>query len=149
MLPLKRILWPTDFSDASYQALPVAQEFASRFSAELWVAYVVKPMAVAPNYELPPVPTYEEERLKSATEALERVVEERIGKELSIHTRVVKGAPALEIVRIVEVETIDMIVIATHGESGFQHLVFGSVTEKVIRLASCPVLVIRAKQKKR
>ena len=62
---------------------------------------------------------------------------------LTIHPVLKLGSPAAEIVRFADEEKMEMIVIATHGESAFHHFIFGSVAEKVIRLASCPVLVIR------
>jgi nucleotide-binding universal stress UspA family protein len=144
MLPLRKILWPTDFSEASYESLEIVKELASRFSAELWAAYVVNPVPAMAAYEAPPVAAFGEEVLNSADELLDQAVRQRVGDGFEVHTRVTTGAPAQEIVRIANEENIDLIVIATHGESGFHHLVFGSVTEKVIRLASCPVLVIRA-----
>ncbi|HUV14514.1 MAG TPA: universal stress protein, partial [Acidobacteriota bacterium] len=58
-------------------------------------------------------------------------------------TMVSYGDPAKEIVRIAEEESVDLIVIATHGLTGWQHLVFGSVAEKVVRTAKCPVLTVR------
>jgi nucleotide-binding universal stress UspA family protein len=60
-----------------------------------------------------------------------------------VRTRVITGKPSYEIVNLADEESADMIVIATHGESGWQKFLFGSVTEKVIRMASCPVLTIR------
>ena len=61
-------------------------------------------------------------------------------------TSVTHGYAAEEIIRAAEAEKADMIVIATHGGTGWQHLIFGSVAEKVVRLASCPVLTIRKRQ---
>jgi nucleotide-binding universal stress UspA family protein len=148
MLPLKRILWPTDFSDASYEAVGIVKELASRFWAELWVVYVFKPISSLGVYEPAVLPIRDEELMNSADESLDEVVEQKIGKDFQVHRRVVKGAPAEQIVRVASEEGVDMIVIATHGESGFHHLVFGSVTEKVIKLAPCPVLVIHAHQRR-
>jgi nucleotide-binding universal stress UspA family protein len=64
-------------------------------------------------------------------------------ENISVRTQVISGKPAYEIVNLADEENADIIVIATHGESGWQKFLFGSVTEKVIRMASCPVLTIQ------
>jgi nucleotide-binding universal stress UspA family protein len=66
-----------------------------------------------------------------------------VPKELHTHQIIVLGGAADEIIRIGEKEKVDLIVIATHGQTGWRHLVFGSVAERVVRLAPCPVLTIR------
>jgi len=149
MLPIKKILWPTDFSDASYKALGAAKELASRFSAELWVLHVVQLNAAAGAGVLLSLdlPKYEKELMMSAKKSIDQVIKQRVGEKYQVQERVIIGAPAEGIAQIAAEEKIDIIVIATHGESAFHHFVFGSVAEKVIRLASCPVLVIRAQQK--
>jgi universal stress protein A len=146
MLPLKRILWPTDFSDASYAAVDAVKELASRFGAEVCAVHVVKPLTLFAALDAYPLASLREEIVTASKERLRRVVKNKLGNGPGVHAEVATGAPAHEIVRIADEEGIDLIVIATHGESGFHHLVFGSVTEKVIRLASCPVLVVRAQQ---
>jgi universal stress protein A len=71
-------------------------------------------------------------------------VTQKVSPEVRTLATVVTGDPAPEIVRLAEQEVVDLIVIATHGQSGWRHFVFGSVAEKVVRLAPCPVLTIRA-----
>ena len=146
MLPIRKILCPTDFSDPSYEAMKVADEIAVHFSAELTLLHVVTPIPVIPIHDDPTsfnLPLYEKEMEESAIKSLDQVAKERISKELKAQTLVVQGDPANQIVRLAEDENVDIIIIATHGLTGWRKFMFGSVTEKVIRLAKCPVLSIR------
>ena len=146
MLPVKKILCPTDFSEPSYAALKVADEMAVHFTAELLLVHVVTPIPVIPVHDDPSgfnLPMYEKEMEASAGKSLRQVAEERISKAIRCRTIVIQGDPAGRIVRIAEEETVDIIIIATHGLTGWRKFMFGSVTEKVIRMAGCPVLSIR------
>ena len=77
---------------------------------------------------------------------LNQIRRERIPEGVQSRAVVIQGDPANQIVQLAEEEQVDMIVIATHGFSGWKKFMFGSVTEKVIRFAACPVLSIRAPQ---
>ena len=146
MLPFKKILYPTDFSDASYEALKAANELALHFSAELFLVHVVSPVVEA-SAGFSPVGLAQIEA--SAEKSLQEVVEQRVSKELHARQTIVLGVAADEIIRMTEEEKADLIVIGTHGQTGWRHLVFGSVAEKVVRLAPCPVLTIRAPHEQR
>ena len=146
MLPLKRILWPTDFSAASYKSLEAAKELAAKFTSELWAMHVVQPFSAFSAELSVSLPAYEHELLACCRASLEKVLQERAGKEFQIHKILKIGRPAEEIVRFAAEEKMDLVVIATHGESVFHHFIFGSVAEKVIRIAPCPVLVLRVSQ---
>ena len=146
MLPVKKIVCPTDFSEPSYEALKTAVEMADHFSAELVVVHVVTPIPFIPIHDDPSsfnLPVYEKEMETSAQKSLAQVFEEKIPKSLNCRTLVMQGDPAPQIVRLTDDEAADIIVIATHGLTGWRKFMFGSVTEKVIRLANCPVLSIR------
>ena len=146
----RKILCPTDFSESSYAALDAARDLARHFNAELLVVHVVEP--------IPPVPVdtdgsmrfdvfqYEDELMSAADKWIGETISQRLGPEDAARPIVVGGIPWEEIVRVATDEQADLLVIATHGRSGWKHLLFGSVTEKVIRIAPCPVLVVRAPQ---
>ena len=146
MLPFKRILYPTDFSEASYEALKAANELALHFSAELCLVHVVSPVVQASPDFAASVSSLQEVET-SAEHSLQKVVRQMVSKELHARQIVKLGGAADEIIRISEERKADLIVIATHGQTGWRHMVFGSVAEKVVRLAPCPVLTIRAPQK--
>jgi universal stress protein A len=150
MLPFKKILCPTDFSEPSYEALKVANELALHFSSELFVVHVVAPVPLVPAAPTVPVTfnvlEYQQELEISSRKTLEGLVKKRVPEKIWVRTIVVLGDPADQIVKIADEEKVDLIVIATHGQTGWRRLVFGSVTEKVVRLTPEPVLTIRAHQ---
>jgi len=158
MLPIRRILGSTDFSMAGYPAVLAAGELAVHFGAELVLLHVVHPASPAPL--VPPermvvLPSksetekYERDEESRGLEELKRLVVEQLPKGLSCRTLVQVGSAADEIVRLAEAEDVDLVVIATHGRTGWRHLAFGSVAEKVVRIATRPVLVVQSPQDSR
>jgi universal stress protein A len=147
VLPLKKILCPTDFSEPSYGALEAAEELTQNFSAELMVLHVVPPIPIIPtaggSLEGIFSTSYPLEMENQAREALRKVVEKNISRETKTEALVVHGNVGGEIVNVAEKETVDLIVMATHGSTGWQRFVFGSVADRVIRMAPCPVLSIQ------
>jgi universal stress protein A len=142
---LERILCPTDFSEGSLQALSAATDIATRLGAELSVIHVLPVLSALPT---DPNFVFEvHQRQHLLHEALEKRLHEmtRESKKKGMQGRVFveHGDAAGEIVRVAGEQRIDLIVIATFGETGWRRLAFGSVTEKVVRLAPCPVLVVR------
>jgi nucleotide-binding universal stress UspA family protein len=147
MLPLKKILCPTDFSNPSFEAMNVATELALHFSSDLIVIHVVTPIPViVTDYTSSAafnVQEYQELMEASSMKTLEEQIEKRIPKGVSVRSMLSLGDPANQIVHTAEDEKVDLIVISTRGQTGLKRLVFGSVAEKVVRLATRPVLSIR------
>lgn len=146
MLSFKKILCPCDFSGASRLALGAAAELAAQFQAEIYLVHVVPvlpPLPPDPNFVFE-VPEYERALHLDAERQLKDITKELTAKGLVVHTIVGHGDPGTEIVRVAKDETVDLIVIATHGMTGWRHVMFGSVAEKVVRLAHRPVLTIPA-----
>jgi len=145
MLPFKRILCPTDFSEPACKAIKAAGELAESFSAELILLHVV---GAIPALDAPTgmvgfdVAAYQKELSDSAERSLQERVEEHIPEDVDARTLVVHGDAAHEILRVAKEDEVDLIVLSTHGESGWRHRIFGSVPGKVIRNAECPVLSI-------
>lgn len=149
MLPVERILCPTDFSDPAADCVKTAGELAQHFGAELLlinVVPVVPTLPPDPNYVFK-VPEYERYLHLDAEKHLAEIQEKLIAKNVRVRTMVGHGAAAEEIVAIADREHADLIVISTHGSTGLERLMFGSVAEKVVRLATCPVLTVRKKEK--
>jgi universal stress protein A len=149
MLSIKKILVPTDFSDASLQGIAAAAELAGLFQAELLLANVVPvlpPKPTDPNFEFE-VPEYEGILHKDAEAKLAELLRTSVPAAIKARSVLGHGSPAKEIIRLAEEEKIDLIVIATHGHSGWHHLILGSVAEKVIRHAPCPVFAVRELRK--
>jgi len=144
MLPFKRILCPTDFSEPACRAIKAAGELAETFSADLILVHVV---GAIPALDTPTgmvgfdVSAYQSELTDSAEKSLKDRTK-HIPESVSVRTMVVHGEPAHEINCVAKEEDCDLIVVSTHGETGWRHRIFGSVTEKIIRHAECSVLTI-------
>jgi universal stress protein A len=149
MLPVKKIFCPTDFSEPSYKALKEANDLAKHFNAELILIHVLHPLIMYPAAMGAPgmVKTQvsdEVQRDEVAKKSLEIILKEKIDASLKSRSILGKGNPADEIAFHAKEEKADLIVISTHGFTGWRHLIMGSVAEKVVRLAHCPVLTIPA-----
>ena len=144
MLPAKLIMAPVDFSEHSEEAVKTAASLAGCFGSELFLVHVVPAIPTLPSVRTAfHEGEYEEELHTEAGKRLEQLAQS-LG---NVKTRTEVGTAndvSMELLRIAEHNKVDLIVIATHGMTGWHKLAFGSVTEKVVRIAECPVLVLRA-----
>ena len=144
---IHRILFPTDFSPSSQQAQNYACSLAENFSAELHALHVVPdPMPIPgaegswilPDYSVPKLVHEAELELAVRMEAA-------LTGDVTVVRSVQIGKPVLAIIDYTKEHEIDLIVIGTHGHTGLSHLLLGSIAEKVVRLATCPVLTVHPK----
>lgn len=151
----KRILLPVDFSDCSKPAVEAARDLARRFDAEVGIVHVWSPPPFSPPETLVIAPGEGRETLgehirRTTTAELSNVLPEANNPGLRIAERTVHfGDPARVIVAHAERHHYDLIVMGTHGRTGFSHLALGSVAERVLRQARCPVLVVPAPEARR
>lgn len=143
-----RILVPVDFSSASGKAVAYADAFASTFGASVVLIHVVEPLVLPSEFGYVPAPSPEEEmrhlaavktRLQSLAADLESA------KRSAVEVRI--GRPWQEITTAAQELGADLLVITTHGRTGIKHVLMGSVAEKIVRHAGCPVLVVRPEEK--
>jgi len=141
-----RILCPVDFSDESRHALEHAAQFARWYDAAITGLFVYTPVftpASGPRPELSPMPPVIEMIDKRAYECdVRSFVRQTTSSAIEVAAEVQIGLPAQEIVRAATRLPADLIVIGTHGTSGFQHLMLGSIAEKVLRTSRVPVLTV-------
>lgn len=142
---IKRVLVPIDFSDYSKSALKYAVNFTKIFNADIFLIYVVEPVIYPPDFSMGQIviPSVDLEMDKRAIEELNKLAGKNIPSRIKVKTIVKTGKPFIEIIETAEEENIDLIIIATHGHTGVEHILFGSTAEKVVRKASCPVLTLR------
>ena len=147
MIKIQQILFPTDFSELSLHVLSYARSFAESYRAELHLLHVVDEasmywLAMGPS-TLPVGPSGDE-LVELARQTMTTFIAEHLSDMKGpIKSEVVLGRPFLGIIQYARAQQIDLIVLGTHGRSGLQHALLGSVTEKVVRKAPCPVLTIR------
>jgi nucleotide-binding universal stress UspA family protein len=145
MLTIDKIVAPTDFSDASKHGIQKAQKIAVHFAAKLYPIHIVSPVPVIPGASAPTgfhLRSVIEALQDTARDSLKALIAEEIEPGLVCEPQVFTGDPGTEIARFADGIEADIIVIATHGQSGWVRFVSGSVTEKVIRRASVSVLAV-------
>ena len=147
MIQIKRLLVPTDFSEHSEQAALYAVELAKRFQADevhcLHVSDIPADLLATSAYAMTgPSQEFIEQVRQENRKNLEAFAKNRLAG-VPVRTAFLEGRPFVEIIRYARDHKIDLVVIATHGRTGLTHALFGSVAEKVVRKAPCPVLVVK------
>lgn len=147
----EKILVPLDGSDFAENALEHAIQLSNAFKSELYLVQVVMtPIAVAVPYDISY--QYNEEFRESAMNEAYRylnAISSRLYDDFGprLHTKVIEGSVVESLLDYTEFQSIDLVVMATHGRSGFSRWVFGSVAESMLRAVSCPIFLVRAKGK--
>lgn len=143
MSPFKKILVATDFSQHAVAALRIATQLASADDDALCVVHVLDLLP----YSLPDgIPIYDANMIgqlrEDAARRMSTARTEVLKNVRHAETKILEGQPSREIVRIAKEWGADLIVMGTHGRRGFAHLFLGSVAERVVRTAPCPVLTV-------
>ena len=134
MVPVRKILFPTDFSECAEYAFRLACALAWDYGAELLVVHIVE---------------HEDQKAYHAADGYQQKLENQLRRLLPpecgvpVDYCVAHGNPATEILRLAADNSCDLIVIGTHGRAGLNHLLRGSVAEQVVRKANCPVVTIK------
>jgi len=142
---IKRILVPIDFSAHSKRALRHALSLAAQFGASLHLLYVVEPTVYPADLGFGQVvyPSIEEELGEKGAVELKNMIAQEIPESIKATSGVRTGKPHQEILLEAQEKDVDLIVVATHGHTGVEHMLFGSTAERIVRNAKCPVLTIR------
>lgn len=144
MVNIKNILCPIDYSVYSEMALKYAIEFAEKYQAKLYLMHVLDIRFYdITDPDLYNVNIIDEETIDKLRERLLKCVNEDTKSKISVEAMIIQGVPFAEIISTAKEYKIDLIVLGTHGRTGLSHAIMGSVAEKVVRKAPCPVLTIR------
>ena len=141
---VKKILAPIDFSDYSMEALRAAMQLAKDVDGELHIVHVVAPHFAL--FDKMREQARETLMLEEAEEELARIRKDDYGNSAKVFTQVMVGPPVPKLVEYAKQQQIDLILLATHGRTAIEHLMIGSVTEKLVRAAPCSVLVFRRRK---
>jgi nucleotide-binding universal stress UspA family protein len=150
MFKVNKILYPTDFSEASLEALKYAVSFARSCQAKLILMHVVNEKIFSEGLSLARISAPEslgQELAAEASRQLRMIIPADQRQGLDIEMVILNGNPSVEVIRYAKDNQIDMIVIGTAGRSGVEHMMFGSTAEKVVRAAPCPVLSVKPSTK--
>jgi len=145
MLEIKRILFPIDFTENSSKILPYVLSVSEKYDAMIYLLHVVDDLSKwgGTSY-IPHIPVnqYQEDALKGAEKALDRVCDEQLESCPNFQKRILSGDPIQKILKTIESEEIDLVIMGTHGRKGLEHVFFGSVAENVVKKSAVPVLTI-------
>ena len=141
-MAIHRILVPIDFSPDSLHALTYARDVAQRVGAELLLLCVMEPIYYGA------VMDFSEDLWRTSNAQLDRIATDLKKRGQRVRTRVQRGAPSQVIVDAAKNTGTDLIVMGTHGRTGLAHMLIGSVAERVVRTAHCPVLTVRRARRK-
>jgi nucleotide-binding universal stress UspA family protein len=144
---IKRILIPIDFSEPCKKALRYARPFAEQFDARLTLIHVHEPIVYPSDFGYVPLDPqeFEQQRVDDLERKL-RALADELGATVPVEATVRHGRAWKEVVDAAATMDTDLIIVATHGYTGFQHALLGSVAEKIVRHAPCPVLVVRSEE---
>ncbi len=147
MITIKNILVPIDFSDNAEYVMEYALSVAHQFKARILLCFVAQLYTDYSDFFIPqmPVVAIEEEIDRAAKERMQRFVKEH-NNDMEIEECVLIGNVAHEILNLAKRRDADLIVMGTHGYQGFEKILFGSVAEKVVKTAPCPVLTVKPKK---
>jgi len=148
-MEIKKILCPVDFSGSCNLAVKYANELTLLFDSRLYMLHVVETLQGDEHYMIPQITPQEiaEKIIKEAEERLNSMVK-NIKKVPKIKTEVRKGRAFVEIIKTARKDNIDLIIMGSHGRTGLPHVLIGSVAERVVRKAHCPVLIVKDKDTK-
>jgi nucleotide-binding universal stress UspA family protein len=144
MKQIKKILFPIDFAANFETLVPWVETFADKFDAQVYVLFVAQDLSHFATFYVPHgnIEEFQQQAIDSARKRMAAAAEEFFKKFPKLETRVELGSPAEKILAFVQKEKIDMIIMGAHGRAGLERVIFGSVANKVVKSASCPVLTV-------
>ena len=145
MLEIKKILFPCDLEESSSKIMPYVLSVSEKYNCMIYLLHVVKDLPLWSVCYIPYPSSWDEllnKALEVSQKALDIVREEKMQDHPNVIGKVVSGDPATKILNTIEAEDINLVIMGTHGRKGFDHAIFGSVAEKVVKKSPVPVLVI-------
>lgn len=144
MNEIKKILFPIDLTENSSKILPYVLSVSEKYNSMIYLLHVVQDLQKWGKLYIPhpSMDTFQKEALEGAEKALGRVCEEQLQSCPNFQRKVVSGDPAAEILKTIESEDIDLVIMGTHGSKGLEHVIFGSVADNVVKKSPVPVMTI-------
>jgi nucleotide-binding universal stress UspA family protein len=144
MKKIEKVLFPIDFAENFETLFPWVSSFVNSFDATLYILFVTQDLGDFSSFHVPHgnLQQFQEEALKAAQQKMSVTAKENFKTFKKVEARVAQGSPADKIIETAKKEGIDLIIMGTHGRKGLERAIFGSVCDKVVRSAPCPVLTI-------
>ena len=145
MVEIKKILFPIDFTENSSIIFPYVLSVSEKYDGMIYLLHVVEDLSKwSSDLYIPQISLtrYQKEALKGAEKTMKRFCKEQLQGSPNFQKRVLSGDPVQEILRTIDSEGIDLVIMGTHGRKGLEHVFFGSVAENVVKKSPVPVLTI-------
>jgi nucleotide-binding universal stress UspA family protein len=145
MVEIKKILFPIDFTENSSKILPFVLSMSEKYDSMIYLLHVVEDLSkwgVGSFVPHLPLDSFKKDAMEGAKKAMDKVCDQQLESCPNFQRMIVYGDPSLEILKKIESEGIDLVVMGTHGRKGLEHTIFGSVAENVVKRSGVPVLVI-------
>jgi nucleotide-binding universal stress UspA family protein len=144
MVEINKILFPIDLTENSSKILPYVLSVSEKYDSSIYLLHVVHDLLKWGHSYVPhtSMDNFLKEAIAGAEKAMDRVCDEQLQSCPNFQRRIVSGDPVAEILKTIESEGIDMVIMGTHGRKGLEHVIFGSVAENVVKKSPVPVLTI-------
>ncbi len=144
MVEIKKILFPCDLTENSSKILPYVVSVSEKYNSMIYLLHVIQDLLEWGGFYIPHISmnVYQKEALEYTEKAVDRVCREQLQGCPNFQRRIVSGDPATEILKTIESDGIDLVIMGTHGRKGLEHTFFVSVAENVVKKSPVPVLVI-------
>jgi nucleotide-binding universal stress UspA family protein len=144
MVEIKKILFPIDLTENSSKILPYVLSASEKYNSTIYLLHVVHDLLKWGHLYIPhpSLDKFQKEALEGAKKAMDMVCEKELQSCPNFQRKVVSGDPAAEILKTIESEGIDLVIMGTHGRKGLEHTIFGSVAENIVKKSPVPILVI-------
>lgn len=144
MVKIEKILFPTELMEYSFKILPYVLAMAEKFNSTIYLLHVIEDLSKWGGFYIPhlSLDVYQNEALEAAEKLLDRVCKQKMQGCPKFERRICSGDPAPEILKTIDSDDINLVIMGTHGNKGLEHAIFGSVAEKVVKKSPVPVLVV-------
>ncbi len=147
MTEIKKILFPVDLTENSSKVLPYVRLFSEKYNSMIYLLHVSEDLRLWYRVDVPDLPRdslnlFQKEALEVAEKAMNNVCEEQLQGCPNFQRRIISGDPVTEILKFIDAEEIDLVIMGTHGRKGLEHVLFGSVAENVVKKSPVPVMTI-------
>ena len=144
MVKIDKILFPSELREYSLKILPYVLSMSEKYNSTIYLLHVIDDISKWGGFYIPHISLdlYQKEAKEAAEKFMDKVCEQQMKGCPNFERRILSGDPAVEILKTINAETIDLVVMGTHGYKGLEHAIFGSVARKVVKNSPVPVLTI-------
>ena len=144
MVKIDKILFPSELREYSLKILPYVLSMSEKYNSTIYLLHVIDDISKWGGFYIPHISLdlYQKEAKEAAEKFMDKVCEQRMKGCPNFERRILSGDPATEILKTIDSEAIDLVVMGTHGYRGLEQAIFGSVARKVVKNSPVPVLTI-------